>query len=261
MMHRTTPRQGFTLIELLVVIAIIATLIGILLPAVQAARQASFRASASSDIAQLSQAVEQFKATYTVKYLPAGFVASNSYTNGNAQHDDSRTYLKTTWRNTVGPLTGTTYSSSCPSLGTLDGSQCLVFFLGGPGWFTGTPERGLKAGSNPFDSGGERKIFFDFPAKRVSGGRFLDPWGQPYFYFSSRDGNDYDLGWAIYYPPNPPSYPSPGGYNAGTGSRVDPLKDATGKFQNSHSFQIISLGKNRTFDGPYRRDDQYNFAN
>ncbi|MCX7666867.1 MAG: type II secretion system GspH family protein [Gemmataceae bacterium] len=254
MMHRTTPRQGFTLIELLVVIAIIATLIGILLPAVQAARQASFRASASSDIAQLSQAVEQFKATYTVKYLPSGFVATNSYTNGNVQHDDSRTYLKTTWRNTVGPLSGTTYSSTCPNLGTLDGSQCLVFFLGGPGWFTGTPERGLAAGSNPFATGGERKISFDFPAKRVSGGRFLDPWGQPYFYFSSRDGNDYGY-FGLYYGN------STGGYNAGTPSNVVPLMDASGKFQNSHGFQIISLGKNRIFDGNSRRDDQYNFAN
>ena len=68
MLSRRKGREGFTLVELLVVIAIIGVLIALLLPAVNAAREAGRRATCRTNMRQLALGLMNYESSY--KTLP-----------------------------------------------------------------------------------------------------------------------------------------------------------------------------------------------
>jgi prepilin-type N-terminal cleavage/methylation domain-containing protein len=89
-------RRGFTLVELLVVIAIIGVLVGLLLPAVQSAREAARRMDCSNRVRQLTLACHNIESA--TKSFPPGYVSfseryttapNNTYSNGSPSNSPS----------------------------------------------------------------------------------------------------------------------------------------------------------------------------
>ncbi len=163
-------RPGFTVIEVLVVIAIIATLVGLLLAAVQRARDVGTRTSNFDEISQIAAAIGTAKQKLHLECIPPGpFHLKQTYTNS----DPELGYLLTAfpqmgWQ---GNLLGIT-TNGLPN-GTdiwLDSNQTLCLFLTGGIGFT--------PGVASFD-GFSTNPTFPFQARKSAAETRIGPFLQP----------------------------------------------------------------------------------
>lgn len=261
LMQKRGRRAAFTLIELMVVMAILALMVTLLMSGVNRVRLAAKRTNVHTEIRELGQGITMFKQKHSVDYVPSRIVLRErlNYNFTDPVEMASHNWLREAWPHlapqtvsNVSPFpAGTTPGThgidwNCDgqiadTAVTLEGDQCLVFFLGGineGGQLTGfsTNKR------NPMDPTPQRiGPFIQFQVDRLqprgtagaAGFRsYIDPWkAQPYAYFTS--------------------YGKSKGNNAYVAADCGTLGvvpySSGGKYMNMDGFQIISAGEDKAF--------------
>lgn len=241
MKRREKDRAAFTLIEILVSVVIIALLTALLLPAISAARRNAVVAQVTAEISGIEDSLEVFKTEFR-EYPPSQITLHGSLTKWDSD-PKSKALVRRLWPKFDFTSDGAGGKFIGDTSVTLDGAECLLFFLGGvrsgDGVFVGFSPNSARPFSldpvgsrvGPFldirDIGTSRLVDIDGDSLF----EYLDPISEqtnPYIYLSSYNGKGYDA--------------------ADLGGRMtDFYKQNSSTGWNAKSFQIISPG----FDGAY----------
>lgn len=219
---RQRHRVAFTLVEIMVAIVIIAILMAFLLPALSGVNTRAKISAVKADMDQLTTGIAAFKLDLgreppsSLTFYEAGGAAWNVSTTDGPR---SRGIIASLFPRFAFGATDFNQDGDTTDVITLDGAECLVFFLGGmPNYATGALTGFSKNPLTPFAPGvnNRRGPYFEFRNCGITGasattGRFvdtdgdgfpeyLDPIGgqtQPYLYFATgyRTQNDGSGNW------------------------------------------------------------------
>lgn len=125
---RSGLHSGFTLVELLVVIAIIGVMVGLLLPAVQAAREAARRMQCGNNMKQLGLGLHNYHAAYnTFPGAMEGTLANGRRTNLNLVGILPFVEQQALWEEISNPMAiqtnGSAQAPPFPAMGTNPGTD------------------------------------------------------------------------------------------------------------------------------------------
>jgi len=273
----SATRAGFTLIELLVVIAIIAVLSALTTAAVQKVRQVGQRTTVVTEINDFDISCSKFRTDFGTNVpqrfrFPTAVPQAAPATTALQEEAEGYRLLRAMFRAWPPPAvaavpgTALTPANGVPLIvfrgdnmngRLIDGSQSLVFFLGGPNGQGFTPTGPYDPGNNtsrkgPYFEFVESRIDLD-PADRptVADGKryrngYKDVYGVPYAFFSSGGSEIYSL--IAWVGPTIPQIGATGSIaplQSQLAAAGPPVRNA--KFVNSGRVQVISAGRNRKF--------------
>lgn len=278
---RGVKRSAFTLVELMIVVIIIAVLVSLVSAAIAKVMDKIPEVQTSTDIAQLGVALQAFMSDYKLTDPPPSTLVLYET---NPLQGPSAGFLQKAFGKNLGSFVDWNGDGQANGPWTLEGEQCLVFYVGGIG---GTQGFSYNP-TNPAAPGGSKRHgpYFTFQTNRLVPLNptinataspfpvYMDAWQVKNRPYGLKPGHP--QGW-------PYAYFSSNGYNntGYTQGALGALKDCqsigatpyfttTGQYINPNTYQIISAGKDGQFgtgnmatassERPGGYDDQSSFS-